>query len=61
MNFCKLFHIQKRIVNISHSLRKKTTRFTFRIEYLENNSGFICHEIYPNYKDNIIKLQKKNN
>ena len=58
MNFLKFFHIQKRIVNISHP-KKITTRFIFRIEYLENNSGFICHEIYPNYKDNIKKLQKK--
>ena len=58
MNFLKFFHIKKRIVNISHP-KKITTRFTFRIEYLENNSGFICHEIYPNYKDNLIKLQKK--
>lgn len=59
MNFYKIFHIQKRIVNISQYLPKKTTRFIFRIEYLENNQRFIIYEIYPNYKNNLKKLRKK--
>lgn len=52
----KIFFITKRISHI-YTLPKKTTRFTFVIEYLENNRGFITYEIYPN---NMERLQFKN-
>jgi len=52
----KIFYITRRISHI-FPMPKKQTRFTFRIEYLPNNTGFICHEIYPN---NMETLKFKN-
>ena len=53
MNFNRLLYIQKRITYTV----KKPTRFTFRIEYL-NNDQFIAHEIYPNIKSKIDLFNK---
>lgn len=55
MNFNRLLYIQKRITHIYTV--KKPTRFTFRIEYL-NNDQFIAHEIYPNIKSKIDLFNK---
>jgi len=51
-NLHKIFYFQRRISHI-FPLSKKQNRFTFRIEYLPNNMGFITHEIYPTNMENL--------
>ena len=52
----KIFYITRRISHI-YTMKKKSNRFTLRVEYLPNNTGFILHEFYPN---NIVNIKLEN-